>query len=403
MQFDSNDGHSERPRPLPGGMEERFIATNTARTAPRKCLLLHVEPTTYICHKLVFLKSDSAYDFDVYFVTGKGSQNWGLQDVGGEVLEDPTAGILTRMKRFLGLTAKIVGGKFSVALVAGWGTPTLLWFSLLLRLSGIPFCFDSDTQLAKSRRGFKEAVKRAIYPSLFRAASALLPAGKRQAEFFKAYGVREDHIHLQHMTVDVNQIRSLPMIEKSEFRRANGIAEESVVYIFVGRLERVKALDILFAAFEKVSAKQEGSILIVVGDGSMRSKVEGWAARSSSVRYVGRQGFTGVMQWMRASDVFVLASTIEPWGLVVNEAMACGLPVIASDRVGSVDDLVLEGQNGFVVPAGDADALAAAMLKLVSAPELRKRMGEVSEQIIANWTMEAEVARIKQVLALVSR
>jgi glycosyltransferase involved in cell wall biosynthesis len=93
-------------------------------------------------------------------------------------------------------------------------------------------------------------------------------------------------------------------------------------------------------------------------------------------------------QIFAASDVFVLPAENEPWGLIVNEVMCAGLPVIVSDEVGCVPDLVKEGVNGFHIKAGDISSLANALSKLLPDAPLRHRMGAASLSIIRGWSYE---------------
>jgi glycosyltransferase involved in cell wall biosynthesis len=96
-------------------------------------------------------------------------------------------------------------------------------------------------------------------------------------------------------------------------------------------------------------------------------------------------------------DAFVLPSLYEPRGTVINEAMACGLPVVVTDRCGSLGDVVLEGQNAFVYPAGD-DAALAKVLDALMDDALRAHMGERSREIIATWDYSRGVDGVKEAL-----
>ena len=98
------------------------------------------------------------------------------------------------------------------------------------------------------------------------------------------------------------------------------------------------------------------------------------------------------------ADVFVLPSLYEPRGAVINEAMACGLPVIVTDRCGSIGDIVLEGENAFVYPAGDAEELAREMDRLTIDDELRAAMARRSREIIAGWDYARGVEGVKEML-----
>src|SRR5439155_2268546 len=130
----------------------------------------------------------------------------------------------------------------------------------------------------------------------------------------------------------------------------------------------------------------------LVGDGPERAPVEK-LARNLGVRLHVSGDLPGreVAEAYAAGDVFALLSSRESWGVVVNEAAASGLPLVLSDRVGAAYDLLRDGENGFVVPADDAHAAAAALGRLVADAELRRRMGERSRELVRAWGYEASV------------
>ena len=104
-----------------------------------------------------------------------------------------------------------------------------------------------------------------------------------------------------------------------------------------------------------------------------------------------------------ASDIFVLPSENEPWGLIVNEVMCAAIPVIVSDEVGCSADLVKNGIKGFQVKAGDVEAFAAAVEKLLVDPGMRKRMGAASLRIINGWSYEQCLQDVKKGLQEISK
>jgi glycosyltransferase involved in cell wall biosynthesis len=128
----------------------------------------------------------------------------------------------------------------------------------------------------------------------------------------------------------------------------------------------------------------------MVGDGSMRADLAKMALADHRICCTGRLSGTALLDVYAAADVFVLPSRFEPWGLVINEAMACGLPVIATDRVGCVDDLVIDGETGYVVSSESMDALTSVMTKLCQDQILREKMAYNSRSLIAGWTIQKE-------------
>jgi glycosyltransferase involved in cell wall biosynthesis len=139
--------------------------------------------------------------------------------------------------------------------------------------------------------------------------------------------------------------------------------------------------------------------LLLVGAGAER---EGLEQLSHSVG--ARTIFAGDLPWEQileayvASDIFALLSLRETWGVVVNEAAACGLPLVLSDRVGAAYDLLRSGENGYLVRAGDAGAAAEALKAIAADPSLRIRFGARSREIVASWGYEPSVASFLEIV-----
>jgi len=158
-----------------------------------------------------------------------------------------------------------------------------------------------------------------------------------------------------------------------------GVPEDAVVVTFVGRLVPVKGVDILLRAWAQVRnpTAQSAELLIVGGDagspGNAQKLAELDAELNTRARFVGHQ--VDVSPWLHAADVPVVPSLIEPLGNAPLEASAEGLPVVAS-RVGGLPEIVADGVTGLLVPPGDPNALAAALIRLLEDPSLRRRFGD---------------------------
>jgi glycosyltransferase involved in cell wall biosynthesis len=141
--------------------------------------------------------------------------------------------------------------------------------------------------------------------------------------------------------------------------------------------------------------------LLIVGAGELQAELEKKAAGAvaGAVRFLGFQNQSELPRFYDLCDVFVLASVDEPWGLAVNEAMAAGRAIIASDQVGCQRELVLPGVNGFVVKAGDVNGLAASLEAMFADPSLARQMGMESQRIISNYTFSHNVAGLREALA----
>jgi glycosyltransferase involved in cell wall biosynthesis len=364
-----------------------------------------MEPTPYIVPRALYLLHDPGLHADLYFTFLNNSQPWGSDaEIGSvPVLLDPSLSRGRRVANVFTLLWKILRGDYTVAHLAGWGHWVVRLVILCCKLRGVPFSVESDSPLRPDLQTPRERLKSLLYPIWMRWITYAIPGGSRQATYFRYYKVPDDKILISHMTVDTDKIRKISSPSKRDFRINRGIPEHQVLFIFVGRLLELKGLDTVLKAFERLQASEPSIALVVVGDGPERAKLEAAAARyPGRIWLVGREGSEGVIGWLRAADVFVLASRDEHWGLVVNEAMTCGLPVLVSDACGCVDDLVVSGRNGVVFPVDNADKLAESMLKLAVDPELRRRMGSESESMIRPWTIERQAETIRMALVKMS-
>jgi glycosyltransferase involved in cell wall biosynthesis len=158
--------------------------------------------------------------------------------------------------------------------------------------------------------------------------------------------------------------------------------------LFVGRLESEKGVLTLLDAWTAVSRSSE---LTIVGTGSLRPRIAQRVATTDMcpVRLLGHQGSDDLADRYAEADIFVFPSVSDPWGLVLNEAMAAGLPVVASSAAGAVADLVQHGRNGFVVDPWDAGALRDSLSELIEDPAQRVRMGRESSTMIEAFSPEA--------------
>jgi glycosyltransferase involved in cell wall biosynthesis len=132
--------------------------------------------------------------------------------------------------------------------------------------------------------------------------------------------------------------------------------------------------------------------LLLVGSGPERTNLERQASGAGvAVTFAGHLDGDELLRAYVTGDLFALLSRRETWGVVVNEAAACALPMVLSDRVGAAYDLVEADQNGVVVPVGDVEAAAAAIARLANDGELREAWGRRSRELVAGWTHPASV------------
>jgi glycosyltransferase involved in cell wall biosynthesis len=175
-----------------------------------------------------------------------------------------------------------------------------------------------------------------------------------------------------------------------EMRMSWNIPEQDIVILFCGKLQPWKRPDDALHAFMR--AQLAHTWLVFAGDGAMREQLELLASDlgvAQRVRFLGFQNQSQLPAVYNASNVLVLPSDYEAFGLVVNEAMACGCPAIISDRVGAKYDLVQHNVTGFVYPCGDIDMLVQVLVDILSDNDRLMRMSELARKHVQKWSPEA--------------
>ena len=363
---------------------------------PLRTVMIYIEPTPYIIALIDTLRCVWGGSIEVYYITTDLSQPWQLR------LDREQEGLLPGgffAKMHVLWLALIRDRKYTILHLAGWGHPVLFGAMLMARLVRIPVAVESDTSEERSGNYWQRRLKKLFYPLLFQLPSRFLPAGTRQARYLARFRVKQDRITVAQMTVDVNAIRRFCSKDRSATRSAArarwGMSADERIVLYVGRLEVYKGVQELLSAFGRAVKEEHDLRLAIAGDGSLRPRVEAIAAKADChIIYLGRLSGDDVLRAYLAADLLVLPSLFEPWGLVVNEAMACGLPVIVSDHVGCADDLVRHGETGVVVGAGRVTELTSAIRQLVRDAPARIRMGQATERLISDWTLRNEARNI---------
>ena len=238
---------------------------------------------------------------------------------------------------------------------------------------------------------------------LYRSADAVVTYGPHVSAYVRARGARNVHVAVQ--AVD-NAFWSAPVATAPSDPAWPRSAD--VKFMFAGRPGREKGLGALMEAWRKSDLRAPSAALVLVGSGSSPPWVPaGGAVDRTGVSAIGSAPPERLREMYADADILVVpsirtATFREPWGLVVNEAMNRGLAVLCSDAVGAVaGGLVRDGHNGLVVPAGDSDALADAMVRLAGDSELRARLGEAAARDVRAYTYAAWADGFSRALATV--
>lgn len=374
-----------------------ILAGRTATTteAPR-VLILRIEPTGYMIALVRALRAAWPGRIDAVFVSPSMTQHWAFDSIRDDIVMLPVGTV----RSIYGLRAHIDATSPRLIHTAGWGAPQSAAAIFLGSSRDVPVVVDLDTWRGSSNP-WHGAAKRFVLPRLFRRVTHFAPGGRPQADYLRRCGVPDGNITPVNMTVDVASIRSLiaagGTAARAAFRNLHGIAQEAVVALFVGRLVALKGIGTILAVWRQIRDRHAGAFLAIVGDGDMRGLVEAGAVQDPRIRVIGHMPADEVWRAYAAADFLVGASRVEPWGLVVNEAMAADLPVVVTDAFGCTADLLRHGETGFVVPVGDTGALANALERLIADGALRRAMASKAHDLITGWTIENQAKNITQV------
>ena len=302
-----------------------------------------------------------------------------------------------------GVVPALVRGHYdAVIFMTGWGTVTALLGMLTCRLVRIPFFVYGDSSFPPPEDSARARIRAGLLRMLFAVTTGFMTSGVLNAAYYRHYGADPRRFFLLPWAIDNERFAresALRPDERAALRAHYGIAPDAVVFLFSAKLVERKDPFALLKAHERMRHRHRAAV-VFMGDGALREPLERYAREHNlgGAHFIGFVNQTAIPKHYAMADVFVLPSTYEPRGAVINEAMACGLPVVVTDRCGSIGDIVLDGDNAFIYPAGDAGALAAIMDRLVDDAALRARMGRRSREIIAGWDFARGVAGIKAML-----
>ena len=289
-------------------------------------------------------------------------------------------------------------------IVGGWNAMPLVQALRAGRRLAIPCLVRAESSDLRPRPPWVRVAHRLLL-SRFDACLAIGIANRR---FYLRNGVPDERIFPAPYFADNDRFarqaaRWLP--ERSSIRAGWGLLPDDVCFLFAGKLVPKKRVLDFLAACGTARRSDPRIRALVVGTGEMESAARGFAARhESGAEFAGFLNQTEISRAYVAADCLVLPSDFgETWGLVVNEAMAHGLPAIVSDRVGCGPDLVLDGVTGRVFPFGDVETLARILLAMSADGDARAEMGRQARAHVRDYSAARAVEGTLQAVEFVTR
>ena len=284
---------------------------------------------------------------------------------------------------------------FDAVLVNGWNHKACWQTVWAAKRLGIPVLVRGDSHLHTPRSEAKSLVKDLAYPWMLRLFDGYLSVGQWSREYYVHYGVPENQVfHVPHVIDEAlfTKRDKGSYCTREATRMKWNLPTEAIVFLFVGKFTALKNPTLFLDALRRSHGIQPNIAGFMVGDGPESRSCEVLAREwQVPVTLAGFINQTGLPEIFSASDVLVLPSAQETWGIVVNEAMWSGLPCIVSDQVGCGPDLIAGKGTGEVFPVGDHDALAQAMVQLAGNAEYRRGCSARAKELIKQYSVSSAV------------
>ena len=282
----------------------------------------------------------------------------------------------------------------------------IAWLAAKLSKAAFLFGTDAVTLTPRDGRAWKVIPKKLFWPWLFRLADQVIVPSSGSRDLMFSLRVAADRVTLTPYSVDNDWwIDQSSKVDREGVRSAWGVCPGDAVVLFCAKLQPWKRpLDVLRAF---AAAAIPDSRLVFAGEGPLKAQLEAECAAlgiSNRVNFLGFVNQTRLPAIYTSADVMVLSSEYDAFAVVVNEAMCCGCPVIASDKVGAARDLVAPVAQDFVYPCGDVEALAKVLRSALSDRPRLAALAQLASERIARWSPKQNIAgTIEAVRIAVSR
>ncbi len=273
-------------------------------------------------------------------------------------------------------------GSFEAVLVMGWHLKSYVQAIWAAKRLGLPVMVRGDSQLGTARSLAKRAVKHLLYPPLLRRFDAALYVGTRSRAYYEHYGYPTSRLFHSPHCVDNDWFAERATPEaRGELRARLDIGDNTALVLFAGKLVPFKRpLDVVEAC-TRLRDQGKDVQLLIAGAGELEEQIRANAHQTGlPLHLLGFCNQTEMPAAYAAADVLVLpSSAYETWGLVANEALACGTPIVVSDACGCAQDLANSDNAGRSFPVGDIDALAQALAQVLHHPPDASSIRDLAE------------------------
>lgn len=387
------------------------MAESPVNLKHKQVLLLNNVPSPYFSPLFSLLAESAEWKLKTCYISSyNNSVGWAPQNASGfsQTTDTILAHRYPQIARWgneqvaatCSLFMRVLREKHDFFLIYGYTQLPQLFLIGWALLRNIPFAIAGDANYYSDKvTGWKRLVKKCWLSWLAQRATAIVTVGTACRMFWEAYGALPAQLFHVGFAVDNDFFAKAVIQHKNkaaELKREWGW-EDRTVYIFVGRLVARKNIHLLISAMHQLADTPVA--LLIVGSGEERERLEALAEQSPYIRFAGAATQSELPLFYALSDALVLPAREEPWGLVVNEAMASGLAIISHQHCGATLDLVNE-ENGFVLEGFTVEEIVSA-LSFVAYDRVRlKAFKQKSLERICDWSMARAAYQLKQAIDL---
>ncbi|MEO5968011.1 MAG: glycosyltransferase family 4 protein [Ferruginibacter sp.] len=263
----------------------------------------------------------------------------------------------------------------------------------------IPILFRGDSNLLQSKRIDKEIIRKLFLTWVYRYVDKALYVGTHNKEYYKSFGLAESQLVFAPHAIENERFfkeTESQTIEAINWRQKLNIKLNQIVFLYAGKLDENKNTEMLARVFSEHDL--DGSQLVIVGNGKCEESLKNSFSKQKNINFLPFQNQKQMPEIYAMADVFVLPSLSETWGLSINEAMASGKAIIASDTCGAAIDLVKDGINGYTFFSNNYNDLSEKIINILNPLTDLKKMGNASLEIIKDWSYQNDCLAIENIL-----
>jgi glycosyltransferase involved in cell wall biosynthesis len=265
----------------------------------------------------------------------------------------------------------------------------------------LPIYFRGDSVLLHEKTGLRKMARRLFLTWVYRHIDYVFYVGANNKSYFLRHGVRPSQLVFSPQAIDVDRFSQPDAVYKEQaeqWKKRLGIPAGNLTVLFAGKMIKVKNPTFLL----ELARATEGMPVsfVMVGDGALRDEVKRLAADIPNILFVDFQNQTIMPSVYRIGDVYIMPSISETWGMGINEAMASGVPVMASDQVGCAVDLVLENKTGMTFSLDEIDKCSAFLRHLIENPGHLAEMGNYASALIQFFSFSQIVDSVYRTMSM---